>query len=930
MGLSVAAFTSNTNNFSNVSFEVTDGKVTISKRNITFTGQSATGDGALAYNGSKQQITGITVQTATGDEGLIDGHTFANPNSGLTYKAEATYVNDGEVVGIFTGNPYITDSANNDVSASYNPIYVTGKIQIKAKGATEFKITANSATKKYDGTALTLDNSAFTYTDGVLCAGDSITATIAGSATNVEDSPAASSVSSYKILKGQVDVTNCYAPAVLVNGSLTITKRSVTLTSSSSATRYTGNPYSVQNVTVSGDGFVDGQGATYSNFASITNVSETKDNNNTFSYELTDATKAGNYEITQVYGKLTINKADLTTSHFDYSNAGGSSIKYDGQTHEASITLKSQYTGAGSITIGYAKDSATFSGTPKDVGSYNAYITVTAGDNFNATSSALTDVANWAFTITKRTLSLSSGSAEKVYDGTPLTNSEITVAETDGFATGEGATYDIKGTQTNAGTSSNAFEAIPQSGTNFSNYDISYTYGTLTVTAITSKVTVTVTGKTSTATYDAQPHEVSGYYLSADNGLYDTLTNVKFSGNSTVNKTDVSIVDGQVVAYNMGLKDSDFANINNNFTTVEFVVTDGWLRINQRTLTISGTAASKTYNATEQSTTEFTTDGLVVSTDPAITHSLVADSVTYKQSGTTVGHYTGEFSGTPKVVDTNNVDVTSNYKIATKASQLSITAISTPITITADSATKMYDATSLTKNTYTYTDGVLMSGDTLSAITSGTIYNAGTQPNKIIDYAVTNQKGDDVTDCYTFSASADGTLTVTKRDVVLTSASGRKTYDGSALSAGTVSVSGSGFATGQGASYEVTGTQTAAGSSENVFTYTLNAGTELTNYDITTKNGTLLVTKANPTVSMFNFTLSRENLMYDATAVSATVEFAGKNNTDGMGTFTMSYYKKGSTTPMSSAPVEAGNYEVHLNIADGTNYNANADLNGAS
>ena len=73
-----------------------------------------------------------------------------------------------------------------------------------------------------------------------------------------------------------------------------------------------------------------------------------------------------------------------------------------------------------------------------------------------------------------------------------------------------------------------------------------------------------------------------------------------------------------------------------------------------------------------------------------------------------------------------------------------------------------------------------------------------------------------------------------------------KQYDGTALvkNAQTdVTVSGDGFVTGEGATYDITGSQTVVGESENTFTYTLNEGTLAENYSIQTENGTLKVTK---------------------------------------------------------------------------------------
>ena len=88
------------------------------------------------------------------------------------------------------------------------------------------------------------------------------------------------------------------------------------------------------------------------------------------------------------------------------------------------------------------------------------------------------------------------------------------------------------------------------------------------------------------------------------------------------------------------------------------------------------------------------------------------------------------------------------------------------------------------------------------------------------------------------------TVTVTPRPVSLTSKSDAKVYDGTPLTAHEVAVGGDGFVDGEGAAYAFTGEQTAVGTSENTFTYALNGKTSAGNYEITTVNGTLRVTKA--------------------------------------------------------------------------------------
>lgn len=103
----------------------------------------------------------------------------------------------------------------------------------------------------------------------------------------------------------------------------------------------------------------------------------------------------------------------------------------------------------------------------------------------------------------------------------------------------------------------------------------------------------------------------------------------------------------------------------------------------------------------------------------------------------------------------------------------------------------------------------------------------------------------------TFQVS-DGRLLIKPRPVILTSATAEKGYDGMALTAQTVTASeptaDTGFVTGEGLLYDVTGSQTATGSSDNTFTYTaMNAATKLSNYDIATVYGRLTVT---PTVNI--------------------------------------------------------------------------------
>ena len=92
------------------------------------------------------------------------------------------------------------------------------------------------------------------------------------------------------------------------------------------------------------------------------------------------------------------------------------------------------------------------------------------------------------------------------------------------------------------------------------------------------------------------------------------------------------------------------------------------------------------------------------------------------------------------------------------------------------------------------------------------------------------------------TAQMDGFyLKVTPREIILTSATGSKWYDGTPLRIATVTVSGDGFVDGEGATYNVTGSRTVVGTSNNGFTYKLNENTKAKNYKITTVIGKLTI-----------------------------------------------------------------------------------------
>ena len=209
---------------------------------------------------------------------------------------------------------------------------------------------------------------------------------------------------------------------------------------------------------------------------------------------------------------------------------------------------------------------------------------------------------------------------------------------------------------------------------------------------------------------------------------------------------------------------------------------------------------------------------------------------------------TGRQTSVGKSVNTYTIDWgtadRSNYEVSEDLGTLTVTPASA--TITTGSASKTYDGTPLTNSEASISG--LVAGETATVTTTGTITEVGTTVNTYtIDWG-TAAPGN-----YTVSEDL-GTLQVTAAaptpvpepygPVTLTSASASKTYDGTALIDS--SVTAEGLPSGFTVSATVSGSQTDAGSSANTIdSYTIYdaVGNDVTDQfpEVTLQSGTLTV-----------------------------------------------------------------------------------------
>ena len=151
--------------------------------------------------------------------------------------------------------------------------------------------------------------------------------------------------------------------------------------------------------------------------------------------------------------------------------------------------------------------------------------------------------------VNKREITFTSGSAEREYNGNPLTNDEVIVGK-DGFVPGEGATYEVTGSQTIVGSSYNSFTYMLNDNTNIDNYDVSSIPGTLKVVSRTDKYKISPQANSKTVDYDGFAWEVTGFETDThevDGNTYtvsglEAYANEKEVGEHPVNVTGTAVV----------------------------------------------------------------------------------------------------------------------------------------------------------------------------------------------------------------------------------------------------------------------------------------------------------------------------------------------------------------------------------------------------
>lgn len=389
-------------------------------KNVELTANSKT----ETYDGTEKSVSGYTGAPADADFSAIT--VGAKGTEVGTYPANFT---EGTKGTVDANKKYIVTKANN------------GQLTITADAtAIVVKIKGNTLTKTYDGNEYTVEGyDVVSISDTRYTATDfSFTGTAEAKGTNVKTDGYSMGLTAAQFTNTSENFSN--VKFEVTDGKLTINPRKVTLTSESGEKEYDGTPLTNKTVSVTGDGFVTGEGATYDVTGTITNVADNKPNNNTFTYTLNKGTTAGNYVIEIMYGTLKITPV-----------AAEVTVKIKGHTTDA-IYDATEKTAEGYDVISISNELYTandFALTGKDkvtgtaAGQYDMNLAFkNISENFSKVTFVVED---GKLTIAKRDVTVTGESATKVYNGQ---TQEINGYTVDNLVEGHemtGVTYSAKG-----------------------------------------------------------------------------------------------------------------------------------------------------------------------------------------------------------------------------------------------------------------------------------------------------------------------------------------------------------------------------------------------------------------------------------------------------------------------------------------------------
>lgn len=784
--------------------EYKPGALNVKARAITLTADSK----MKVYDGEPLSADGFNIDSPIS---LVSTHE-------IDATVEGTITDVGIIDNLIT-NVVIKNSKGVDVTKNYRIKTKPGKLAVYSQDTLIFE--TESDVYEYTGEPLT--NSNWKLKSGKLKDSDRIVATVSGTQTDVGTSENTISV---VILNGNgEDVTSNYE-IVYDPGKLTVIPKEITITAGSAQKVYDGASLKCTDFTVSPD-CVDKSRITLDVSGAQTEVGSSENvASNAVIKDENGKDITANYDITYLPGTLRVEsgelKPELTFESFS------SEKSYDGEPLENSNWKLAE----GALKPGHKAEVAV-NGSITDAGMIDNTFSVVIKDEAgnDVTDEYFIETEFGKLTVNKVELVVTADSAEKVYDGEPLTKGTYTLSNpiyADKFT----FNVSIVGQQTDVGSSPNVVASCnvmdAENNNVTQNFSIKKAEGVLTVVATEAelKPTLVYNSGSSKKAYDGTPlandecYRISGILLEGHTE-YIEITQAQTEIGSVANTFKVTILDGETDV-------TDMYNI---------VSQPGTLEVTPVEITIVTAGESRTYDGTALTLNSYE----VIPANPTLPgHTLAVEIIgTITEPGVTennISNYT--------ITDADGNDVSNLYKVTVKTGTLEVLPIY--FKIISNDAQKRYDGNPLTDDGYTLLPGnLLLPGHELEVLITGTITLPGEAPNTIENVKIQTSAGEDVSRFYKVDKE-EGTLAVTVDAIFITAKDQAKYYDGTPLVASEFTVYPENVLNEIEFEVEFSGEITEPGSVASVITgytaYDKATGEDITdNLLVTTKNGTLTV-----------------------------------------------------------------------------------------
>lgn len=754
------------------------------------------------------------------------------------------------------------------------------------KDSANVRITVDSQITNYNTRVLGSEEAAFTP----IVLDPSITVTATGSQTEIGESE-----NTYELKWGNANENNYIVKEDL--GTLTVTQKtdSITITAPTAEKVYDGEPLEA------GEAIITGLPKGYTVRATVTG-SQTEageSESKVTAYKIVDAS---GQDATYTFENVKLKTGKLTVKPLEVSiNCSPSPVTFSGSeiipvpvlsyTNGAhageTVTASASSAAAGRNFLASAVPmtrpdtvkksyrfvlftgdvvSMTLSGMGSNAGSYTltAEITSTTA-NISCPSTA---IKGTTLTVQPASLVISTGSAEKTYDGEPLTCPDYTV---EGLKEGDAVTITVTGTLTDPGTAENSFTVEWVSG-NPDNYTVTSQPGTLTVKEAEATPTPTPTATptptptpTPTATPTATPtptpsptdapviylyapsytKEYDGELLVPDDddiaieGIPDNWTFMASCTGSQLNAGESPCTIDSYAIYDEG---------GNDVTALYTVYTeDGSLTVTPIVISISSPDQSKTYDD----------EPYPMCTDDLSTMQEIVSAIalgTEESGDVDAGTYENAISYTFNV----DADKAANYKVELHPGTITINKANIDVWTTDDF--RPYNGTPLICDDWGMT-GETYGDDSYEIEFTHSQTDVGSTPASFNFTIYGNANNYNITTTF-------GTVTVTPKDLYIASEAKTKGYDGAPLTLSPEEVTISGLEGSDTATVTLTNNSiTDPGSVTPTATVSFGSSTKADNYNIKSISlGDLTVT---PNSTPITITAATTTHVYDGQEIQA-------------------------------------------------------------